>query len=406
MFFGAFTAEPRKTPHIIFDIGGTSVGGALVLLSPGERPFIVHGTRRWLRPLEEVSMERLAGLLETAVEAVAEDLLSLGKKRLAAAGWNGRFPRTPYCFVAAPWYASQIDTVRIHHDHPFAVTHGMIERVLEKEKKAITARVGGEGTHSPFVALENQILSFSVNGYETDAPYGQSGNDLEFSLYTALAEEKTLARFSGRIMRVMHADEIKTHSFLLAFFSAIRDSEGVAEDFLLVDVSGEVTEISVVRNNRLTASVSYPLGRNFFARTLAREAGVSFDEAFSFLAVHTKEEGNDALAARFRPALLQLESQWMKQFEESLTHIAGEAFLPHSVFVAADSVVSPWVKRGIQNEELYQYTLAAKPFVVNVADATALAPRVVFGPGVEKDPFLMIDALFLEKIAHGEALER
>src|SRR3989344_6247723 len=95
MFFGAFTAEPRKTPHIIFDIGGSSVGGALVLLSPGERLFIVHGTLRWLRPLEEVSMERLAGLLETAVEAVAEELLSLGKKRLCPAGWDGGVPPTP-----------------------------------------------------------------------------------------------------------------------------------------------------------------------------------------------------------------------------------------------------------------------------------------------------------------------
>ncbi|MBI1998972.1 MAG: hypothetical protein HYS73_01385 [Parcubacteria group bacterium] len=375
MFFGTSQSKPQKTPVIIFDIGGTSVGAALVLLASGEKPYIIHTVREWLRPMEEVSLPRLTGLLEAAIDSVSADLLSLGAKRLAAAGQGNRLPRTVDCFVTAPWYVPHMGSVHIGSGKPFTVTQRILESATTGEKKSI-----------------------EKNGYATEAPYGRSARDIDFLLYTALADQKPLNCFNERIGRTFHVDTLGTRSFLLAFFSAIRDSNEADEDYLLLDVSGEVTEVSVVRSGTLTSSVSYPLGRNFLIRTLSAECAISPEEALSLFAIRSSQQGNSTLAARFCSAVDRVEGKWMRQFEQSLAHVAHESFLPHSVFLVADKKIAPWISAAVQNEALYQYTLTAKPFVTNLADEKVFDAHVAFAPGVSKDAFLMIDALFLNKI--------
>ena len=395
----SFFGSSPKTPVLIFDIGGTSVGAALALLAPGEKPFIVHATREWLRPMEEVSLSRLTGLLEAGIDSVSKDILSIGVRRLAAAGYGGALPKAVHCFVTAPWYVPHMGTVRIAGEKPFQVTHGIFERAIDGEKKSIEKKLGVSSSNgSTLSVMENQILSCAVNGYATENPYGQHADNVEFLLYTALADRDPLAGFTARIGRTFHVDATEPHSFLLAFFSAIRDSHEAEDDFLLLDVSGEVTEVSIVRDGVLKASVSFPLGRNFLARALSAECKLSFEEALSLLAVHASSHGNDAFTARFCGALATVEGKWMRAFEESVARIAEESFLPHSIFVAADKKIASWITAAVGNDALYQYTLTAKPFITNLADEKTFDAHVAFGPGVGKDAFLMIDAMFLNKI--------
>ncbi len=395
MFFGALKKQNSKTPMLIFDIGSTSVGAAIVLCGGDEPPFVVHAERHWLPPMQEVSMERLAGLLETAIDAVSKDMLSVGAKRLAAAGYSARLPHIIHCFLTAPWYAPHTDTVRLSSEKPFTVTRDMFSRAVARERAALEetlARASG------LTVVEHQVISLSANGYETENPFGKDASELLFLTYTALAEEQVLSRFRSRIRRAFHADEIAMHSFLLAFFSSVRDIPDGEHDFLLVDVSGEVTEVSVVKGGRLSESVSFPLGRNFLARALAAGCGISCREALSLLAVHFSGRGNEDFTKRFLPAVSRVEKEWMGGFEECLSHVAGEAFLPHTTFVAADREIAPWITAAIQDEALYQHTLTAKPFLVNLADEKIFDSYVTFGPGVAKDPFLMVDALFVDKM--------
>lgn len=413
MFFGALKDTSKKTPALIFDIGGASVGAALVILSSNDKPYIIHTAREWLRPVEETSMARLIGLLETAIDSVSEDIRSLGARRLAASGHGDRLPQSIDCFVTAPWYAPQVNAVRILGGKPFKVTHALLLRAIDGEKRSIEKRFGivnaanipedssvtktGPGASTVSV-IEQQVLSLAINGYAAEKPCGQNANEAEFLLYTAFAEERPLACFNARMRRTFHMENARMRSFLPAFFSAIRDSREAEEDFLLLDVSGEITELSVVRGGELSATVSFPLGRNFLARALARECSVSFEEALSILSVYFSKQCNDSLSSRLCAAVNHVEGEWMRHFEEGLAHIARESFLPHSIFVAADKKISPWVSEMVQNEALYQYTLTEKPFVINLADEKAFGAHVAFGPGVAKDSFLMIDAMFLNKI--------
>ena len=380
---------------LIFDIGGASVGAAIALFGENEPPFVVHAERHWLEPIQEVSMERLEGLLETAIDTISTEMLSVGAKRLSASGYGARLPSVIHCFLTAPWYAPHTDTVRLSSEKPFAVTKALLARAVARERAALEETIART---SGLVVLEHQVISLSANGYESENPFGKDASELEFFTYTALAEQRILDRFGSRIRRTFHADEVGMHSFLLAFFSSVRDIPGGDADFLLVDVSGEVTEVSVVKGGRLSESVSFPLGRNFLSRALAEGCGISCREALSLLTVHFSHHGNEDFTRRFLPAISRAEKEWMCGFEECLSRIAGEAFLPHTTFVAADHEIAPWITTAIQNEALYQHTLTAKPFVVNLADGKMFDSYVRFGPGVKKDPFLMVDALFINKI--------
>ena len=110
----SFFGSSPKTPVLIFDIGGTSVGAALVLLASGEKPYIVHTVREWLRPMEEVSLSRLTGLLEVGIDSVSKDMLALGARRLAHPCYGGALleTRQTHFFHGAKPFANSMSNER------------------------------------------------------------------------------------------------------------------------------------------------------------------------------------------------------------------------------------------------------------------------------------------------------
>ena len=67
----------------------------------------------------------------------------------------------------------------------------------------------------------------------------------------------------------------------MASFIVARDMFTHKEDFILIDITGEITEIAVVKK-KLAGSVSYHVGTNFFIRKTSEFLAVSLEEANDF----------------------------------------------------------------------------------------------------------------------------
>jgi len=66
---------------------------------------------------------------------------------------------------------------------------------------------------------------------------------------------------------------------MLSSFTVVRDMHIQKENFLLLDIGGEVTNISMVKKNILRESISFPLGCNFLPRGVASNLKCSLNEA-------------------------------------------------------------------------------------------------------------------------------
>jgi hypothetical protein len=192
--------------------------------------------------------------------------------------------------------------------------------------------------------------------------------------------------------KVFHADTIAFHSFALASFLTIRDLFYNDDNFILVDISGEISDVSIVYNDILYETVSFPLGRNSVVRELQKEEKMLPEEAHS--ALRLSAEG--ALAPPAAGAVTRIEKKWLDALKEALRSLGGDLPLPQKMFVTADRDVSSWFERTLKKGDFSEVAYAAQPFSPVFLGYKELSNYLLLRKE-GFDPFIALEALFLER---------
>ncbi len=122
-----------------------------------------------------------------------------------------------------------------------------------------------------------------LNGYQTSKPYGKQTKSIEISIFLSMISKEVETKTRKVLEKIFHSHTIAFHSFALTSFSAIRDIFHSEEDFLLVDVGGEVTDVSLVRRGILLETVSFPTGKNFLLRSVVLDLNTIPEEAHTLI---------------------------------------------------------------------------------------------------------------------------
>jgi len=145
-------------------------------------------------------------------------------------------------------------------DKEFAVSKRVVEDLVAREIESFKVlnigkykRMGEEDVE----IMETHTVQVKLNGYITDNPYGMRAKNLEMSLYISMAPKRVLSSVKSRITKTFGSRNIKFCSFSLTAFSTIRDIFSHKNDFLFMDISGEVADISLVKGNVLLERIFY-----------------------------------------------------------------------------------------------------------------------------------------------------
>jgi cell division ATPase FtsA len=93
-----------------------------------------------------------------------------------------------------------------------------------------------------------------LNGYETPKPLNQKAKELTMAIFVSVSGEQVLKKIENTIAKHFYFRQIKFSSFAMASFAVVRDMHA-QENFLLINVGGEVTDISMVKKNTLQESI-------------------------------------------------------------------------------------------------------------------------------------------------------
>ena len=217
-------------------------------------------------------------------------------------------------------------------------------------------------------------------------------------VFISISGEKILKEVENIIFRHFHTRDVKFSSFAISSFAVVRDVFPEKENFLLVDVGGEVTEISMIKKDVLSSSVSYPLGRNFMIREIAKKLRVSLSEAGSLFSLYKDGHAAESIEKKLELAIKELRTEWLKKFQESLTNISEDISIPSTIFITADQDFLDFFGEVIKNEQFNQYTLTDSKFNTILLDAYALRDFAVFKENIERDPFLIIESVYINRI--------
>jgi len=397
--------KKKKGVYLVVDVGNFSVGVALVYLQENHIPEIILN-RRLSLPLtekwnKEKSLDDICQNLQKLLKIVLKEsakTLHISLKKLET-----KKIKDVLCIVSSPWCISKIKSYGIKEKTPTEITPRLIDLITKKinkydletpespEKQAKNLAKIGE-SEELYKIIEKKIIQTKLNGYITFDPINKMAREIELSIF----EGKILKKAIGKIGSTIHAQvsaNILFHSFSLTGFAIIEEMFPESHDYLLVEVGGEITELTSVRDGLIVGSTYLESGKNLFLRNVTKEFGVNPDIALSFIKLFYEKRSEKEFNNKIKDVIKHSELEWIDNFKKTLSTLKEK--LPVKIFLAMESPLVPFWSEFIKNQ-LIESPLSSNSEVISLNN-NALSQFCKFSTS-ESDTLLAIDTIFLDKI--------
>jgi cell division ATPase FtsA len=299
-----------------------------------------------------------------------------------------------FCILGSPWYKAEIKNTKIKEKKPFTISSKIISNILDEESKK-------------FIEPNNELIEKSaiqilLNGYNIDNPYGKEASTVDTTLFLSTMSDEVQEKVTDLLETIFVSSNISFNTFALSSFSAVRDIFKTEKNFLLLDISGETTDITLVRGETIKKIASFKLGKNFFIRKVKNSLNTIAEEAHSLIRLFISGKSKDTESIKIETTLKEAKEEWLSHFRKILSDFSEGFSLPKTLLLSADTDMSKWFIDIIKNDEFSSLTLAEEPFTVIELSSRILNEHCVMPKDSKKgcDPFLVLEALFAHKIAN------
>ncbi|MFH1608485.1 MAG: hypothetical protein ABH951_00495 [Patescibacteria group bacterium] len=381
-----------KSPNnlvLVFDVGSSSVGAAFFRTQKSGVPRIIYSIREPILLEKNIDPERF---LESSLKS-----FELIVKKVASKGIG--VPAKVFCVLSSPWYASQTRIIKLEKDESFVFDTKLADSLIDKEVKAFKdehfSNFIGEEDKIRIIELKN--MKISLNGYTISSPLNQKVKSVEMMVFFSMSPENVLLKLERIIDAHYHGKEVKFSSFSIASFTVARDTFVLQDNFLLVDIGGEITDISMIKKDIICSSISFPLGRNFMIREVALALKCSLSEAKSFISLFKDGHAIESLEKKLEPIIDDIKTKWLKGFQESLVSVSNDISIPASIFITVDQDLADFFSKIIKTEQFSQYTLTEAKFRTIFLGTEALHGIAIVDKNMAHDAFLIIESIYINR---------
>lgn len=386
---GIFSKKKTEDLVLLFDIGSSSVGAGLFYKQDSGVPEMIYSIRQPIVLETKINIDRFLHLTIEALKIVANDVCMKGFG----------VPKEIYCVLSSPWHASQTRMLKLKEENPIIFTQKLADELIAKEVKLF------EEEHKHFyedgngkaTTIELKNMKTILNGYESHNPFGQKAKEIEMSVFMSMVEDHIIDMIVENINRHFRSAKIKFISFIMASSTVARDMFVNQDNFLLVNIGGEVTDISMIKRDIIKESISFPMGRNFMVRGLALELGVELLEAESYLSLYKDEHLDDATLKKIEPAVSKIKTEWLKNFQDFLSTLSNDISIPSTVFITVEKDLAKFFSDIIKTEQFNQYILTESKFRVIFLGSQELHGIAILKENVKRDPFLVIESIYINR---------
>lgn len=375
----------------IFDIGSGSIGGAFVNIERGKTPQVIFSTRKNIPFQEKLNFQRF---FDSMVKTLEEMFVEMQK------GNNSIKINKVFCVLASPWYASQTRLIHYEQETVFTITEKGLSKLINKEIELF--RDSNLFTHAktgdalPEI-MESKNIQMKLNGYEVREPIGKRATRLDIALYISMIPANIHRSIEASIAKFWHVSTAHFSSFSFTTFDTIRDIFTDESSFLFIDISSEVTDISLAKDNVLLESISFPMGKNMLIRSLVEKMGATPTVAMSELSLYLEGKSTREHAKQVEDALEGAMKEWRIALENSLARFASEFPIPRTIFYTADNDAGDWFEKAINEVELARFSKEENSFIVRALGNAFLGKFVQIAEPSFEDPFLSIETIFANK---------
>jgi cell division ATPase FtsA len=341
-------------------------------------------------------------MLQT-VEDVASIVKKEGLSHLTFTKHANREIKKAFVVVSAPWCLTQTKIVEIKRDFPFIlnkkVLTELIKTQVEVAENSVTESFSKfEETVHDIETIEKKIIQFKANGYLVNEVLDKEVRDFETTILVSSMPKVILDKIKRNISKhLSFKSNIIVDSFTLTFFTIFRDMFPDKENYLLLDLSSEISNVSVVRDQIVMDNASFPLGRNMFVRQISNDLNVTIEEAFSLLAAYHNKNLDPIYEQKIETSLNAGMKIWSESLHKVLEHFSYERYIPRSIVKITNDDFGYYFAKKLGEEKFSQLGFSDEPFNVIIVDVRKFKDCCKLAVDTRVDSFTYINSLFLNR---------
>lgn len=388
MYF-PFTKSNSRKIVAIFDVGSDSIGAVIVQYpSPDQPPKILKTFR------EDIIFRDNLDFVVFMDDMIKTLKLVTLRASLSGVGTIDDI----HIVLSSPWYVSENRHLFVLEPNPFIFTdklsNDLVNKEIEKIKKTNHDKYGGN--LDSIDIIEKEIIQVSLNGYVTADPLGKKASQVDINMLVTFSSGTCLKLIKDCFYSVFHDIPLYFHSNMSSLFLVIREKYSKMDDYLILDIGGELTDIFIIEDGIPKNILSFPCGRQSIYRELKKETKKSRAELVSLFSLYLDGALESKEKEKFNVALEKARKSWILEFESAISSIPEPRMIPNSIILLINKDIHPWFFSMFseRNESIYRiFKNDCNVLGLNGPDFLGLC-KIQDG---NCDPMLMIQVLSVKK---------
>lgn len=330
----------------LFEISSASVAAGVVR-TDGHTSEVLWSKRFPYTVEHELDLVRytramLSALLDAGMSLMSEGVpQALNDKSIHAAKLEA------VCVLGAPWYVSGTQEDHVTGEKLTSVTTSFLD-----ERKALGEHTFLESepvqqfkeVMRSVQLMESVRYGVHLNGYPTDVYVGRKANDVDAAYWFAATSDELSTQILAVFDKVL--PNAKTHlvSSTRLFHEVVRARLPQRARVILVEVSEEVTALSLVAQRRIVRRTTFPLGARQLIESVHSEGKNKKGTDGQMYLLASKNELTENLPGGLQASL----REWQDAYREGVTEIVDGITPPRNVVLVSSTQWEKWYLRALE----------------------------------------------------------
>lgn len=347
MSFFSFLKSNKEGYSLVFDIGSGSVTGGLIKFTERGGVDVVYYAKMPIPFQHEISIPKHLQHMKTTLAGLAEKIRVDGLKKIGRKIDTENAIDSIFYVFSSPWSISQTKVIRIKEIGGFDLSEDFFNKIISDQENTFEIDIAKSGK-----IIERKINQIKVDGQIIENLCNGVAKDVEISLFFTSVPEKILNIVDEAVSKSFTVKNIWCHSLSLVILSMIKNLFPQNNNFVSINITEEITDISIVSDGSVTNEGSIPFGRNHFIREISNVLRVPMEIADSMLKMHGFKNNNELASLKLAVIMDRVSNNWLAEISKVLSKIIGEHYTSESIFFVTRNELTHFLKDKLQKQDL------------------------------------------------------
>jgi len=319
----------------ILDIGSGSVLGAIVESdSTKANPRILWSKREFSPLKQNTDLKDGAKSVLTSLFNIMMLVDSEGRKALYSETGTDKIQCLQVTF-SAPWSYTTTKTITYENEEDFLISTELVEELVRTAQKQIQSDLETKEKIDNYglEVVSRSTMQLIANDYPIRINDKQKAKVLKVIEATTVVQKQFTENVESMKQKMLRSSKLSQFSSMLTFYTAINQLSHAYQNFCLINITFEATELGIARGGVLTYTTYMNTGTFSIAREIADILLVPLSEAHAYLSSPSLDDFIKPYTDKQKESVEQVVVNYREKLTALFKETGDSLSIPHKIFI-------------------------------------------------------------------------